>query len=225
MTMADVWAALEEGDAERLGALLKAQPELAESRDGAGVSLVLRTLYQGRRDLARLVLAANPGLDGFDAAALDQVDRLDEGLAADPDLPARHTGDGFTALHLAAFFGAEHTAERLLAAGANPNAVAANGSRVQPLHSAVAGRATDVVRLLLRSGADVDARQEGGFTPLHGAANAGDPELVLLLLDAGAALDATTDEGLSALAIAERGGHDRAAQLLRDRLAASQRPA
>jgi ankyrin repeat protein len=211
--MADVWSAVEEGDAEGLAELLAAQPELAGARNAAGVSLLLYTLYYGRSDMARVVLDANPPLDGFDAAALDQVDRLDEILVADPDFAGRRSSDGFTALHYAAYFRAEHTAERLLEAGADTTAVAAN-PKVQPLHSAVAGGNAPVLRQLLRAGADPNVPEDGGNTPLHGAAFAGDPELVRLLLDAGARRDVTNDEGLTPLALAERGGHDRVAALL-----------
>lgn len=211
----DVWDALASGDAEGLRALLREDSGRAASRDGDGVSLALRALYAGRRDLAGLVLAANPPMDAFDAAAFDTVDRLDELLVADPDVPGRRAGDGFTALHLAAFFGAERAAARLLEAGADPGAVAGNVTRVQPLHSAVASRAEGIARLLLARGADPDARQEGGYGPLHTTANAGSERLTALLLDAGAKADVANDEGVTPLELAERGGHEAVARLLR----------
>lgn len=213
---AEVRDALERGDADDLERLLRERPELAGSRDDEGVSLLLRALYRHRNDLAGLVLSANPPLDGFDAAALNDLTSLDELLIADPDLPRKQAGDGFTALHLAAFFRAERAAYRLLEAGADPNAVAGNATRVQPLHSAAAARAVGIVRLLLRHDADVNARQAGGFTALQAAAKSGDSELVAVLLEAGADPKLANDEGLTPLDLAEREGHERVAARLRE---------
>ncbi len=211
----EVWEALERGDADALERLLRQRPELAGSRDEVGVSLLLGALYRRRNDLAGLVLSANPPLDGFDASALDDVSSLDELLVADPDFPHKRAGDGFTALHLAAFFRAERAAARLLDAGADPNAVAGNTTRVQPLHSAAAARAVRIARLLLARGADVNASHPGGYTPLQAAAQVGDAELVTLLLEAGADPLLANDEGLTALDLAEREGHERVAAALR----------
>ena len=85
----------------------------------------------------------------------------------------RGPADGFTALHLAAFFGGAAVARRLLDAGADPDAVARNPMAVRPLHSAVAGGQVEVALALIAAGADVGARQRHGWTPLHGAAQAG----------------------------------------------------
>ena len=55
-----------------------------------------------------------------------------------------------------------------------------------PLHAAAAGRSKDAVRALLEHGADVNARQEGGWTALHAASQNGDVEMVRLLIAGGA---------------------------------------
>ena len=74
----------------------------------------------------------------------------------------------------------------LLDRGADPNAVSRNPMAVQPLHSAAASRAVGIITMLLDHGADVNARQQGGWTPLHAAAIFGDLALVELLLKNGA---------------------------------------
>jgi ankyrin repeat protein len=48
---------------------------------------------------------------------------------------------------------------------------------------------------LLAHGADVNARQGGGFTALHAAAASSDAELARLLLAAGADATARADDG------------------------------
>ncbi len=58
---------------------------------------------------------------------------------------------------------------------------------VQPLHSAVAADAREVVAALLLAGADVNARQKDGFTPLMAAEEQEEEgEMVRLLMDHGA---------------------------------------
>src|SRR5437016_3937895 len=137
---------------------------------------VLGALYQGQRDLARRLADEADSLNLAEAAALDELDRARELLDGGDDADAR-TPDGFTPLHLAAFFGAPRVAALLLARGADPAAVADNPMRVQPLHSAAAGRHHDIAVMLIAAGVDVNARQQGGYTPLQAAAANGDAEL------------------------------------------------
>ena len=125
----------------------------------------------------------------LEAAALGRLDGLD---------PHARGADGFTALHLAAFFGGADAVKALLAAGADPDADAENPLRVRPLHSAVAARDREAVRALLQAGADPNVRQQGGYTPLHGAAHNGDEALVALLIEHGADPELRTDDGQTA---------------------------
>jgi len=171
-----LFAAIKSGDAETLDALLAADPGLANARED-GVSAVLVSLYH-RQDAAReALLAAGAQVGPLEAAALGELDRLD---------PGARGADGFTALHLAAFFGGADAVRALLAAGADANADAENPLRVRPLHSAVASRDRESVRALLEAGADPNVAQQGGFTPLDGARHQGDDKMVQLLLDHGA---------------------------------------
>src|SRR5438067_2152312 len=99
----DLFAAIEAGDADRVGAMLDADPTLAMARDHEGVSALLRARYRLDRALAEAVKARVAALDVFEAATFGDLDRLAVLLEADPGLTDRRSGDGFTALHLAAF--------------------------------------------------------------------------------------------------------------------------
>ena len=74
--------------------------------------------------------------------------------------------------------------------------------------SAAATRRLECARLLVESGADVNARQSGGYTPLHEAAGSGDVELARLLLDAGADQSARKDDGQTPADLAAERGHE-----------------
>src|SRR5436190_11646816 len=138
------------------------------------LSPVLTALYNGHRDEAERLAGE---LDVLEAAALGRLDVLRTQLEGDPEALAARTPDGFTPLHLAAYFGGGAAVRLLLAAGAPPDAGADNRLHVQPLHSATSAGDHDAVRALLDAGADPNLRQEGGYTPLLQAAHADDPEL------------------------------------------------
>jgi ankyrin repeat protein len=211
----DIFAAIAEGDAAAALACLDADPELGRSRRKRdGTTPVMFALYQGHPDLARALAARVGELGLAEAAALDGAARVRVLLGAGAEVDER-SPDGFTPLQYAAFFAAPDAAAVLLDAGADVHAVAANTSRVRPLHAAVAGRCRPVVERLVAAGADVNARQQGGFTPLHAAALNGDDHVVRLLLDAGADPRQATDEGVRAAELAASAGHESLAELLR----------
>jgi ankyrin repeat protein len=213
----DVLEAIKAGNAGRLEALLVQDGSLAASRDEAGVSAILHARYRSRMDMVELLLACRPQLDVFEAAALGQTQIL--ALRLDEERTAVHafSGDGFTPLHLGAFFAQQEVVALLLKRGADPDAAARNASRVTPLHSAVAGRNLDVVRLLLMHGADPNARQQGGWTALHAAALHGDMAVARLLLARGASPQAASDDGQTALRMATGKGHTAMVELMQAR--------
>jgi uncharacterized protein len=158
-------------------------------------SELLEALYRGDRETVETKLADGPELTIFEAAAVGDATRVHKLLLLEGGFVDLWSPDGFTALHLAAFFGHEDVAAELLRRGADVSAASRNPLRVQPLHSAAAGSHTGIVRLLLEHGADPNARQQGGFTPIHAAAQNGNEELYALLVAHGADEKATTDDG------------------------------
>ncbi len=204
----DLFAAIDAGDVDRVRQLLGGDRALAGGRHpDTGVSAVLSARYRQRMDVVDAVLAAGPELDLFDAAGLGHIDRLRQLLDEQPDGARAWSADGFTALHLAAFFGQPETAAVLLRAGADPMAVARNPMLVQPLHSAAAGRCGPVAAVLLVAGADANVQQHGGWTPLHSAAAHGDVALAELLLAFGADPSVGNEEGRLPRQLAEEAGH------------------
>jgi hypothetical protein len=162
---------------------------LANARDEHGVSALLLSLYHRRPAARDALLAAGAEVGPLEAAALGDVEAL-----GDADLSVRG-GDGFTPLHLAAFFGGAEAVRTLLARGADPDADAENTFGVRPIHSAAAVGDHASVRALLEAGANPNVRQQGGYTPLHTAAHNGDAALVRLLLEHGADPRAADESG------------------------------
>ena len=196
---AAAFAAVEAGDAAALRDLLVRFPALAGASGEDGVSLILRARYAFRLDLVDMLLAADPELDLFTAAALGRTERVAALLAADPAQVGAVAGDGFTPLHLAAFFAAPETVLCLLERGAAIECVSRNALAVRPLHAAAAGGSPAVVELLIAHGADPNSRQHGGWTALAAAAANGSVGMVRVLLACGARAALAADDGKTPL--------------------------
>jgi uncharacterized protein len=192
--------------------ILESDSSCAAARDSHGVSLLMQSLYRGRRDLAEFI-AAKKTLDIFEATSLGRNDRLRE-LARDPSAVNSRSADGFTALHFACFFSQPEAARILIDNGAAVDAVAANLMAVMPLHSAASARNLEAARLLLEHGAPVNAHQHGGWVPIHAAAQNGDRPMVELLLSHHADPKLANDEGKTPAIIAREKGHIEIAELL-----------
>lgn len=179
-----LWEAVREGDAERLAALLDggAGPD---ARTPEGIPLTRAAVYHGRPALAEVLLERGAPLDGFTAAALgresDVAAMLDDGRLS----AGARSEDGWTALHLAAFFGRAGVARALLDRGADHRARSTNDLANTPLHAAAAGGHLAVVRILVERGADVNA-EAGGIAPLDIACGRGDDEMARYLVEHGA---------------------------------------
>jgi uncharacterized protein len=205
---------LQAGDADGLRRLLEEDPTFSEARDSTGMSLLMHSLYRGRRDLAELIASKKKALDIFEATALGRLDRLKECLRDDASAINSRSKDGFTALHFACFFGQPEAARLLIEGGAAVDAVAANPTKVMPLHSAASARNLEAARLLLEHGAPVNARQQGGWVPIHAAAQNGDRPMVELLLKHHADPALANDEGKTSAVVAREKGHAELAALL-----------
>jgi len=204
---------LGKGDIEGLRRLLEDDPAAAEARDSSGVSLLMHSLYRGRRDLAEVIASKKKMLDIFEATSMGRLDRLRD-LARDSAAVKSRSADGFTALHFACFFGQPESARLLIESGATVDAVAANPTKVMPLHSAATARNLEAARLLLAHGAPPNARQQGGWVPIHAAAQNGDRPMIDLLLKHGADPKLANDEGKTPVAVAREKGHKEIAALL-----------
>src|SRR6202795_1285348 len=205
---------LQAGDADGLRRILQQDPAASEARDATGVSLLMHSLYRGRRDLAELIASKKKALDIFEATALGRLDRLKQCLRDDASALNSRSKDGFTALHFACFFGQPDAARLLIESGAAVDAVAANPTQVTPLHSAASSRNLEAARLLLERGAPVNARQQAGWLPIHAAAQNGDRPMVELLPQHGANPKLVNDQGKTSAMVAREKGHAEIATLL-----------
>jgi hypothetical protein len=120
-----------------------------------------------------------------------------------------------TPLFLAACCGFNGLVKHLIIAHA-PDVNAECGDRFSALHVASRNGQVDTARILLNSGAHVNARNSFESTSLHQASIFGHLKLAQLLLERGADLNARNDEENTPVYLASREGHLRIVQLLLD---------
>lgn len=188
------------GDRDVVARLLADDPAAGNTRDDNGETPLMSALYRGHTKIVDLLIDAGAPLDLFAASATGRIEALDRVLAASKASVTQYAYDGWTALHLAAFFGHADAAGRLLDAGADPRAKSRNSLGNTPLHAATAGQHPAVALLLIARGADVHSTDAARHTPLHIAAENGLEDVVRALMAAGAdphAVDADEQTPLS----------------------------
>jgi ankyrin repeat protein/uncharacterized protein YceK len=154
-----------------------------------------------RKDQKALVAALEAG----DLARAKVIaEKTPEVLRLEADL-------GRAPLHLAVEKGQADLVEWLASETAADNAEDVNGETA--LNLAVHAGRTDLARILLDRGADLNHRGRDS-TPLHQAAALEDPALTELLLDRGASVDARSERAMTPLHVAAGRGRTPVAALL-----------
>lgn len=205
---------VKKGDLDGVRQALAENPALLDSINPSGQSAFLLAKYYRQDAVAEYLLSLHPALDIFNSCVAGRKSAVIAMLDRDPALLESHSSDGWTPLHLAAFFGHLDLANALLDLGANVNARSTNGLKNMPLHAASAGGHAEVVALLLKRGADVNAVQGGGWTALHSAALAGNRAMLEELLANGADTGIRAENNQTPLDLALSKGHEEVAALL-----------
>lgn len=152
------FAATAKGDLETVQRMIKNSPDVVNSRDRDGLTLLHWAAYKGRRNVADLLLANGADLDARGnsvetplhlAASEGHADVAELLLARRANVNAKGKGDT-TPLHLAAFYGHNAVAELLLANNAEVNAE--NDQGATPLRAAVRGHHPDTADLIRKHG-------------------------------------------------------------------------
>ena len=212
---AALFDAIKAGEFDRVKAMVTANPAVIAARSRSGESAILTAVYHRQKEIANLLVARGAPLSIFEAAAAGEVERAERLIADDRASINTFSADGWTPLHLAAFFGHAKIAEMLLAAGADALARSRNNTGNTPLHAALANNHKIEAGLLLGAGADVNAGDAAGWRPLHLAAHNGHVELMKQLIAQGADVHAENTEGKTAYALAQERNHREAAALLK----------
>ena len=206
--------AARKNDLTAIQSILAEHPELAGARTDSGDSPILQAAYHGATDAATALRKACPSITPFEAAAVGDLAPLQQAIAADPALITAYSHDGWTLLHLAAFFGHDEIVRYLLGFEPDLAARSRNPMHVNSLQSALANRHEQIAHRLIDAGSPLDA-PEGGWTPLHYAAYNNLQETARLLLERGADPLAKSTDGKTPLDFAIEKGNGEVAEILR----------
>jgi ankyrin repeat protein len=166
--MSDVDALIEAaktGDLGKVRSILTDNFLLASQRLPNGESPLMAALYRGQHEVFAVLIDAGAEIDVFAASATGRIEDLRRVL--DDRSVNSFAYDGWTPLHLAAFFGHLDAVRLLLEAHAAVDTVSQNNLKNTPLHAATAGKHQDVALLLLGHGADPLFTDAGGYTALE----------------------------------------------------------
>ncbi len=168
--------------------------------DSRGDTAMMWATEHGHAEVARLIRQRGPKVSIFQAVAIRDVETVRAYLDKGTDVNARDAG-GDTLLFGAVFSGSADAVKLLLDRGADPK-----GSEGRaPLGAAAAYGYTEIARMLLDKGADIDVQIPSGtagggsYTPLIYAAKEGHADMVKLLLSRGVDLKAADNQGARAL--------------------------
>lgn len=186
----EIHEAAERGDLETVKALLSEDPSLLHDNSGAEGRYPLHCAIRGNRgDVARFCIE-----QGADVNAKDI--------------------HGASLLNYASYWGLIDIVNLLIEEGALVKKDATPRG-VTPLHWAAAQGHSEIVKILIQKGVDVNANQFRGRTPLHMAVRSGHTDTARMLIQKGAALNVQDDRGgATPLHLAAGSGNVKAVELL-----------
>ena len=119
MSTDEFFEAARAGDVETLRRLVSANPALITTTRAAGETPLMTALYNKQQKAADWLVQSGAPLDIFAAAAVGDIATIERLLQPPAAGLNAYSYDGWTPLHLAAFFGQRAAVERLMAAGAD----------------------------------------------------------------------------------------------------------
>lgn len=182
-----------------------------------GITPLLYALYLGKKKLAEKIYSKNFNFSIFESIGMQDLDKVKSCIEKNPNIINSYSLDGWTALHLAAFWGSREIVLLLLGNGAiidlPSKSKASFGNSA--LQAAIAMQQLEIVELLLLRGANPNFLQKpSNITPLHIAASRDNEKIISLLLEKGADKTQKTADGKLPIDIAREHGKEKSLDML-----------
>jgi ankyrin repeat protein len=201
MVQPSIHEACSRGDVAAVRALIAADPACVDADDEQGWRPIFHAGLWRRLEIVRLLLEAGADVAAHDGYVLHYAGEVPNNKAIVSlllqygalDAHVRPTTD-LARQFLAAVFLADSARVRALLSRHPDLAVTADGRGDLPIHHAARNGDTEIVRLLIEHGAEVNATNTRGHTVLYCAGGHGHLDTLRLLLHRGA--DRAAQEGL-----------------------------
>ena len=148
-----------------------------------GIKTAAKMNHSLNAEVIKLLIEGGAAYDIMSAVAREDIARVETILRDSPGEANSKWMNGFAPLHVNT---ALPIGEFLLSRGARINQVSDDGTTPLIYLCSRLKAEPELVRLYLRSGAQINARNEAGRTALHGAVRRGHEKVVGILLEAGA---------------------------------------
>ena len=197
MPETSIHEACRRGDLEAVRAFISADPGSVDADDEHGWRPIFHAGLYRHEDVVRLLIEAGADLAAHDGYVLHYAGEVPDNKAI-VSLLVQYGAleahvrpkDDLSRQFLAAVFIADMGRVRSLLARHPRLATTPDGRGDQPIHHACRNGDTEIVRLLIKNGADVNAKNPRGHTVLYCAGGHGHLDCLLLLLAEGADRDA-----------------------------------
>jgi ankyrin repeat protein len=196
MAQMSIHEACMQGDVETVRALIAADPAVVDADDQHQWRPIFHAGLWRKEQVVRLLIEAGADLAAHDGYVLHYAGEVPNNKTIVAmlvqygalDAHVRPTDD-LSRQFLAAVFLADALRVRSMLARHPHLATAADGRGDYPIHHAARNGDTQIVRLLIEAGADVNARNTRGHTVLYCAGGHGHLDTLQLILDAGGDCD------------------------------------
>jgi len=194
----DFFTAASDGDIVKVRSLLVKNPDFVNARDDEGNTALMLASMWVEKEVVMLLISRGADVNSKNIYGLTALIRA---LGTSADI---YDDNRLKVVNI------------LICNGADPNAMDICG--LTALIYAANFEKKDIVRFLVESGADINAKDNlFGFTPLMAAADCGDKDIIEYLIEKGAYIDTKDKNGLTALMTATEKGKENAIKSLIER--------
>jgi ankyrin repeat protein len=210
--MLNIFEVIDKNDRDEVELFLKQNPSIIKSANPNGITPLLYCLYTAKSELAQLIYSQGENFIIHECIGMGDLEKIKELISNDITIVNSFSQDGWTPLHLAAFWGNKEIVLLLLESGAildMPSKSKASFGN-SPLQAAIAMQQIEIVELLLSKGANPNFTQEpGSLSPLHIAASRNDERVIAILLKYGADKTRKNSDGKLPADIAKERGNEK----------------
>lgn len=214
----DIYKIIEAGDITGVRNFIVSGADINKIHKKSGWTPLEIATYQGKLEIAEILVAAGaiidkPSLESLDLAARKGFTKIVNLLlqAGNYTDKSNHNKRFYDAIFSSIIYGHIETVKAFITAGADVNYILDGDI---PLHRAVERGHQEIIEFLLDIGADVNIRDETESTPLITAACRGNREIANMLIAKGADINARDDNGYTPLIIAAKFGNTEVAGAL-----------